>query len=72
MKELADGNTTMIIVTHEMTFAREVSDHVTFMNDGRILEEGTPEEIFEHPKEERTRQFLGHYHNADSSFPTYS
>ena len=72
MKELADGNTTMIIVTHEMTFAREVSDHVIFMNDGRILEEGTPEEVFEHPKEERTRQFLGHYHNADSSFPTYS
>lgn len=68
MKELADGNTTMIIVTHEMTFAKEVSDHVIFMNEGRILEEGTPEEVFEHPKEERTRQFLGHYHNADSSF----
>ena len=68
MKELADGNTTMIIVTHEMTFAKEVSDHVIFMNEGRILEEGTPEEVFEHPKEERTIQFLGHYHNADSSF----
>ena len=72
IRELADQNTTMIIVTHEMTFAREVSDHVIFMNEGRILEEGTPSEVFDHPKEERTRQFLRHYHNADSNFSTYS
>ena len=72
IKELADGSTTMIIVTHEMTFAREISDHVIFMNEGRILEEGTPSEVFDHPKEERTRQFLRHYHNADSNFSTYS
>lgn len=65
IKELADGNTTMIIVTHEMTFAREVSDYVIFMNEGQILEEGTPSEVFDHPKEERTRQFLGHYSNAN-------
>lgn len=61
MKELADKNTTMIIVTHEMSFAKEVSDHVVFMDDGVVLEQGTPEEIFEHPKEERTRQFLEAY-----------
>jgi len=58
IKGLADQNTTMIIVTHEMSFARDVSDHVLFMDDGRILESGTPEEVFGHPKEERTRQFL--------------
>lgn len=61
MKELADKNTTMIIVTHEMSFAKEVSDHVIFMDDGVVLEQGTPEEIFEQPKEERTRQFLEAY-----------
>lgn len=65
MKELADRNTTMIIVTHEMTFAKEVSDHVIFMNEGHILEQGTPSEVFEHPKEERTKQFLRHYNNAN-------
>ena len=58
IKGLADQNTTMIIVTHEMSFARDVSDHVLFMDDGRILESGTPEEVFGHPKEERTKQFL--------------
>ena len=58
IKGLADQNTTMIIVTHEMSFARDVSDHVLFMDNGRILESGTPEEVFGHPKEERTRQFL--------------
>lgn len=65
IKQLADRNTTMIIVTHEMAFAKEVSDQVIFMNEGRIIEQGTPEEVFEHPKEERTRQFLGHYSNAN-------
>ena len=61
IKELADKNTTMIIVTHEMNFARDVSDHVIFMDDGCIVEQGTPKEVFESPKEERTKQFLGCY-----------
>lgn len=61
IKELADQNTTMIIVTHEMAFARDVSNHVIFMDDGHILEQGSPEEVFDHPKEERTRHFLGKY-----------
>lgn len=58
IKELADKNTTMVIVTHEMSFARDVADHVIFMDDGCIVEQGDPIEVFEHPKEERTRQFL--------------
>lgn len=61
MKELADQNTTMIIVTHEMAFARDVANHVIFMDDGRILEQGTPAEVFENPKEERTKQFLSRF-----------
>ena len=64
IKGLADQNTTMIIVTHEMAFARDVSDKVLFMDDGKILEQGTPEEVFENPKEERTRQFLSRYTNG--------
>ena len=51
----------MIIVTHEMAFARDVSSQVIFMDDGRILEHGTPSEVFEHPKEERTKQFLSRF-----------
>lgn len=58
IKSLADAKTTMVIVTHEMDFAREVSDRVLFMDDGLILEQGTPEEVFDNPREERTRQFL--------------
>lgn len=61
IRELADQNTTMIIVTHEMAFARDVANHVIFMDDGYILEQGTPTQIFEHPSEERTRQFLSHF-----------
>lgn len=61
IKELADQNTTMIIVTHEMAFARDVADHVIFMDDGRILEQGTPEQVMVHPHEERTRQFLSRF-----------
>ncbi len=61
IKELADQNTTMIIVTHEMAFAHDVASQVIFMDEGMILEQGTPEEIFEHTKEERTRQFLSRY-----------
>ena len=58
MKQLAEDGMTMVIVTHEMGFAREVADRVIFMYDGYIVEEGTPEEIFKHPKEKRTIDFL--------------
>lgn len=58
MKKLAESGLTMLIVTHEMDFAREVSDRVVFMDKGVIAEEGTPEQIFNNPKEERTREFL--------------
>lgn len=61
MKELAEEGQTMIIVTHEMSFAREVADQVVFMDEGKTVENGTPEEIFVHPKEERTKQFLGKF-----------
>ena len=58
MKQLAEDGMTMVIVTHEMGFAREVADRVIFMDDGYIVEEGTPDEIFKHPKEKRTIDFL--------------
>ena len=58
MKELARENMTMLVVTHEMGFAREVADRILFMADGGILEEGTPDELFNHPKQPRTQQFL--------------
>lgn len=58
MKQLANDGMTMAVVTHEMGFAREVADRVVFMDGGVIAEEGTPEEIFEHPKSERLKQFL--------------
>lgn len=58
MKELADSGLTMLVVTHEMGFAKEVSDRVVFMDKGVIAEEGTPEQIFNNPKQERTREFL--------------
>ena len=58
MKELAETGLTMLIVTHEMEFAKEVSDRVIFMDQGVIAEQGTPQEIFENPKEERTKTFL--------------
>ncbi|TCL60019.1 amino acid ABC transporter ATP-binding protein (PAAT family) [Kineothrix alysoides] len=58
MKELAKEGTTMVVVTHEMHFAEEVANKVIFMDDGKVLEEGTPQDIFSHPKEERTKQFL--------------
>ena len=60
MKELARGGMTMIVVTHEMGFARDVADRVIFMDGGVIVEEGTPEEVFDHPTSERTKDFLGH------------
>ena len=58
MKKLAEEGTTMVVVTHEMEFARKVANWVVFMEDGVIVEEGTSEEFFSHPKKERTRQFL--------------
>jgi polar amino acid transport system ATP-binding protein len=58
MKDLARENKTMIVVTHEMGFAREVGDRILFMEQGIIVEEGTPEELFERPKQERTKAFL--------------
>ena len=58
MKDLAKYGMTMIVVTHEMGFAREVADRVILMNDGYIEEEGTPQEIFQSPKSDRLKQFL--------------
>lgn len=58
MKELAESGMTMVVVTHEMGFAREVADRVVVLADGKLLEQGTPDEIFNHPKEERTKKFL--------------
>ena len=58
MKQLAKENMTMVVVTHEMGFAKEVGTRVMFMADGKQVEEGTPEEIFTNPKSERLRSFL--------------
>jgi len=58
MKKLAESGVTMIVVTHEMGFARQVADRVIFMDEGKVIEAGTPTEIFDYPKEERTRAFL--------------
>lgn len=64
MKKLAAAGMTMIVVTHEMAFAREVSDRVVFMDSGIILEQGTPAEVFGNPREARTREFLSRYLEA--------
>ena len=61
IRELADQNMTMIIVTHEMAFARDVASQVIFMDEGVIVQQGTPEQVFEHSREERTRQFLSRF-----------
>ena len=58
IKQLADEDMTMVIVTHEMAFAREVADRIIFMADGVIQEEGRPEDVFEHPQNERMKNFL--------------
>ncbi|MBR3849298.1 MAG: amino acid ABC transporter ATP-binding protein, partial [Oscillospiraceae bacterium] len=58
MKELAKEGMTMVVVTHEMGFAREVGNRVLFMDEGKLVEQGTPEEIFEHPKNPRLQDFL--------------
>ena len=59
MKELAHDGMTMVVVTHEMGFAREVGNRVLFMADGKLVEQGTPEQIFEHPQNPRLQDFLG-------------
>ncbi len=64
IRELAEKETTMIIVTHEMAFARDVANQIIFMDDGIILEQGDPWDVFDHPTQERTRQFLSRYHQA--------
>ncbi len=61
IRDLADQKTTMIIVTHEMAFARDVADQIIFMDGGVIVEQGDPHQVIDHPREERTRQFLAHY-----------
>lgn len=58
MKDLAEEGMTMVVVTHEMGFAREVADRIVYMHEGKIVEHGTPDQFFNHPKEERTREFL--------------
>lgn len=64
MKQLAKEGLTMIVVTHEMAFAKDVSTRVIFMDKGVIAEEGTPNDLFEHPKQERTKEFLHRYRTA--------
>lgn len=71
IKSLADEGMTMMIVTHEMKFAREVSNRVFFMDQGIIYEEGSPEEIFDHPRKERTRQFLRQLKTASYAIESY-
>ena len=61
MKDLANEELTMIVVTHEMQFAHEVSDRVVFMDDGVILEEGTPDAIFNNPQKDRTKAFVSRF-----------
>src|SRR5699024_5219095 len=61
IKELAQENMTMVIVTHEMAFARDVSTRVVFMDEGVIAEQGTPQQIFGAPRQERTKEFLSRY-----------
>jgi polar amino acid transport system permease protein len=58
IRNLAEGGMTMIVVTHEVRFAREVADRIVFMDEGRIVESGPPEEVLDHPREPRTQQFL--------------
>ena len=59
MRELAREGMTMMVVTHEMGFARDVADHVVFMENGVVIERGAPDEVFSNPKSERTRAFIG-------------
>ena len=61
MRQLADDGTTMVVVTHEMAFARDVASRVIFMDGGRVVEEGPASQVINEPREERTREFLGRY-----------
>ena len=61
MKELAQEGMTMLVVTHEMAFARDVSTHVVYMADGVICEQGAPDEMFSHPQKQETRDFLARF-----------
>ena len=67
MKEVADNGMTMLVVTHEMAFAKDVSNRVVFMNDGIILEQGSPDEIFENPVCEETKNFLSRFRNTNQN-----
>ncbi len=71
IRSLAEKKTTMVIVTHEMAFARDVADHVIFMDEGIIVEDGRPEDVISNPREERTRRFLARFsgEGAGSQFP---
>ncbi|MNJ03659.1 Glutamine transport ATP-binding protein GlnQ [compost metagenome] len=66
IRNIAREGITMMIVTHELNFAREVANHVIFMTDGKIIEEGSPETIFSNPKKEPTRQFFHRFINENS------
>ena len=68
MRDLARDGMTMIVVTHEMGFARDVADRVVFMDGGVIVEEGTPSEVFDHPKSERTKRFWAISHSRLTQF----
>ena len=70
IRDLAKQGTTMIIVTHEMKFAREICNRVFYMDEGGVYEDGTPEEIFDHPKKERTRQFVRHLKVLEYPIPS--
>ena len=67
IRSLADEHMTMVIVTHEMPFARAVSDRVVFLDGGVIVEQGSPEQVFENPQQERTKEFLQSYHETSSA-----
>ena len=64
MRSLADEGMTMLVVTHEMAFARDVSNHVVYMNQGVICEEGSPADLFGNPQKQETRDFLSRFRNA--------
>ena len=64
IRDLAEEHMTMVVVTHEMAFARDVSDRVIFMDGGVIVEEGDPREVIENPKSDRTKSFLARFHQV--------
>jgi ABC-type histidine transport system ATPase subunit len=63
MRDLAREGRTMLVVTHEMSFARQVASHVVFLHQGKVEEEGTPDDVFQHPRSDRLRQFLSRMHS---------